>query len=135
MHRRRLPSVKLLSRPGTNFSDLLGQFFLVAHRRHTRGAFCRTAFGASVCRETRRCTACSVAIGPRYRKRPFLAEIFSILSHQVHATGCYRPSPPIPETKQRDELAPVPHSITSSARESSVGGTSRRSAFAVLRLI
>src|SRR5262249_60501601 len=36
--------------------------------------------------------------------------------------------------EQRDELAP-PHSITSSARASSVGGTSRPSAFAVLRLI
>src|ERR1700730_15688174 len=34
----------------------------------------------------------------------------------------------------RDELAPL-HSITSSARESSIGGTSRPSAFAVLRLI
>ena len=37
--------------------------------------------------------------------------------------------------KQRDELAPAAHSITSSARASSVGGTSRPSAFAVLRLI
>src|SRR5262245_44302363 len=36
--------------------------------------------------------------------------------------------------KQRDELAPV-HSITSSARASSVGGTARPSALAVLRLI
>ena len=37
-------------------------------------------------------------------------------------------------TEQRDELAPS-HSITSSARASSVGGTSRPSALAVLRLI
>ena len=37
-------------------------------------------------------------------------------------------------TEQHDELAPL-HSITSSARASSVGGTSRPSAFAVLRLI
>ena len=37
-------------------------------------------------------------------------------------------------TEQRDELAP-PHSITSSARASSVGGTVRPSALAVLRLI
>src|SRR5262245_7974415 len=37
--------------------------------------------------------------------------------------------------EQRDELAAVTHSITSSARASSVGGTSRPSAFAVLRLI
>src|SRR5262249_1774314 len=36
--------------------------------------------------------------------------------------------------KQRDELAP-PHSITSSARASSVGGTSRPSACAVIRLM
>ena len=36
--------------------------------------------------------------------------------------------------EQRDELAP-PHSITSSARASSVGGTSRPSALAVLRLM
>src|SRR5262249_39373341 len=37
-------------------------------------------------------------------------------------------------TEQRYELAP-PHSITSSARASSVGGTSRPSALAVLRLM
>jgi hypothetical protein len=36
--------------------------------------------------------------------------------------------------EQRDECSPF-HSITSSARASSVGGTSRPSAFAVLRLI
>src|SRR5262245_59685432 len=36
---------------------------------------------------------------------------------------------------ERDELATAAHSITSSARASSVGGTSRPSAFAVLRLI
>src|SRR5262249_33428881 len=36
--------------------------------------------------------------------------------------------------EQRDERAP-PHSITSSARASSVGGTVRPSALAVLRLI
>src|SRR5215467_8915218 len=36
--------------------------------------------------------------------------------------------------EQRDELAPS-HSITSSARPRSIGGTSRPSAFAVLRLI
>src|SRR5262249_21759415 len=35
--------------------------------------------------------------------------------------------------EQRDELAPPSHSITSSARASSVGGTSRPSALAVLR--
>jgi hypothetical protein len=36
--------------------------------------------------------------------------------------------------EQRDEPAPV-HSITSSARASNIGGTSRASALAVLRLI
>src|SRR5262245_619206 len=37
--------------------------------------------------------------------------------------------------EQRDELAAPDHSITSSSRASSVGGTSRPSALAVLRLI
>jgi hypothetical protein len=37
--------------------------------------------------------------------------------------------------KQRDELAPFDHSITSSARASTVGGNSRPSALAVFRLI
>jgi hypothetical protein len=37
--------------------------------------------------------------------------------------------------EQRDELAPSHYSITSSARASSVGGTSRPSALAVLRLM
>src|SRR6516164_4606622 len=36
---------------------------------------------------------------------------------------------------QRDEVAPVVHSITSSARASRVGGTSRPIAFAAFRLI
>src|SRR5262249_10465813 len=38
-------------------------------------------------------------------------------------------------TEQRDERAPVVHSIPSSARADNVGGTSRPSIFAVLRLI
>src|SRR5262249_3697722 len=37
--------------------------------------------------------------------------------------------------EQRDELAPPDHSITSSARASRVGGTTRLSNFAVCRLI
>src|SRR5262245_48712429 len=37
--------------------------------------------------------------------------------------------------EKRDEVAPLHHSITSSARASSVGGTSMPSALAVLRLI
>src|SRR6516162_8848036 len=36
---------------------------------------------------------------------------------------------------ERDELAPLNHSITSSARAESVGGTSMPSTFAVLRLM
>src|SRR6266446_4708693 len=38
-------------------------------------------------------------------------------------------------TDERDELAPVAHSITMSARASTVGGISRPRALAVLRLI
>src|SRR5262245_22333569 len=38
-------------------------------------------------------------------------------------------------TEQRDELTAAAHSITSSARPSSVGGTSRPRALAVIRLI
>jgi hypothetical protein len=45
-----------------------------------------------------------------------------------------RPSAPA-ATEQRDEFAPFHHSITSSARASSVGGTSRPSNFAVGRLM
>src|SRR5262249_47196473 len=45
---------------------------------------------------------------------------------------CQRPCRRTAE--QRDELAPPDHSITSSARTSSVGGTSKPSAFAVFRL-
>jgi hypothetical protein len=44
------------------------------------------------------------------------------------------PGPATP-ADQRDELATAAHSITSSARASSVGGTSRPSARAVLRLM
>src|SRR5262245_48491936 len=40
-----------------------------------------------------------------------------------------------PAAEKRDELAPLHHSITSSARASSVAGTSRPSAFAALTLI
>src|SRR5262249_57324352 len=46
---------------------------------------------------------------------------------------CERPSSHAAE--QRDELATAAHSITSSARAGSVGGTSRPSALAVLTLI
>ena len=60
---------------------------------------------------------------------------------QEHADAPYRllrPCDKRPRSRraaeQRDELAP-PHSITSSARASSVGGTSRPRALAVLRLM
>src|SRR5262249_50684297 len=51
------------------------------------------------------------------------------------ASLCAHPNRPRgrPAAEQRNELA-APHSITSSARASSVGGTVRPSAFAVLRL-
>ena len=55
-----------------------------------------------------------------------------------HAIGLLRARRERPRSRraaeQRDELAAL-HSITSSARASSVGGTSRPSALAVLRLI
>jgi hypothetical protein len=55
-----------------------------------------------------------------------------------HSAGWLCPSRKRPRSRraaeQRDELAAF-HSITSSARASSVGGTSRPSAFAALRLI
>src|SRR5262249_38350863 len=47
--------------------------------------------------------------------------------------GARRERPGRRTTEQRDELAPL-HSITSSARASSVGGTVRPSALAVFRL-
>ena len=53
--------------------------------------------------------------------------------------ACLRPRRQRPRCRraaeQRDELAPRAHSITSSARASSVGGTSRPSALAVFRLM
>src|SRR5260221_2077259 len=56
----------------------------------------------------------------------------------IALTRLLRPCPTRPHgghaSEQRDELAPV-HSITSSARASSVSGTVRPSAFAVLRLM
>src|SRR5262249_5261260 len=54
-----------------------------------------------------------------------------------HALALLRPRRERPRCRtaeQRDELA-SPHSITSSARASSIGGSSRPSVLAVLRLI
>ena len=45
------------------------------------------------------------------------------------------PATPPPRCRAGDELTAAAHSITSSARASSIGGTSRSSALAVLRLI
>src|SRR5262245_10105550 len=56
-----------------------------------------------------------------------------------HPLGLLRPRRERPRrrcaTKQRYELAPSDHSITSSARASNVGGTSRPSTFAVVKLM
>src|SRR5215471_3418191 len=56
-------------------------------------------------------------------------------SGQLPACCARRERPRCHTAEQRDELAAADHSITSSARASSVGGTSRPSALAVLRLI
>jgi hypothetical protein len=56
----------------------------------------------------------------------------------INPSGFLRPHRERPRShaaEQRDELAAPDHSITSSARASSDGGTSRPSALAVLRLI
>src|SRR5262249_35774583 len=56
--------------------------------------------------------------------------------HRLRALLCARRERPRSRNAdQCDELAPPDHSITSSARASSVGGTSRPRALAVLRLI
>ena len=54
--------------------------------------------------------------------------------HALRLLGPRHERPRRSAAKQRDELAP-PHSITSSARASSIGGISRPRALAVLRLI
>src|SRR5262249_8577366 len=57
-------------------------------------------------------------------------------SHALALLGARRQRPRRRRTaEQRDERAPSHHSITSSARASSVAGTSMPSAFAVLRLM
>src|SRR5262252_282505 len=61
------------------------------------------------------------------------------LFHRGHTRrplrACRKRPPGRRAADERDELATAAHSITSSARASRVGGTSRPSAFAVLRLI
>src|SRR5262252_6851756 len=55
--------------------------------------------------------------------------------HSLRLLRVPRERPRCRAAEQRDEIAPPPHSITSSARASSVGGTSRPSVLAVLRLM
>src|SRR5262249_51823222 len=55
--------------------------------------------------------------------------------HPLGLLGAGREWPRRRAAEQRDELAPPHHSMTSSARASSVGGMARPSALAVLRLI
>src|SRR5262249_13870254 len=57
------------------------------------------------------------------------------LARQDHLVGPSQGSRPPVLTEPHNELATPNHSITSSARASSDGGTSRPSALAVLRLI
>src|SRR5262245_31935292 len=70
-----------------------------------------------------------MAVGHARRKTTYSADT----RHSRMLRAC-RKRPRRRLAEQRDELAPL-HSITSSARPSSVGGTSRPSALAVLRLI
>src|SRR5262249_8297887 len=56
-------------------------------------------------------------------------------AHPLALLRARRERPRRRAAEQRDERAPPNHSITSSARASTVTGTSRPSAFAVLRLI
>src|SRR5262249_21838637 len=62
------------------------------------------------------------------REHAEASHLSALLRAHFEGPRCHRAA------EQRDELAP-PHSITSSARASRVGGTSRPRAFAVLRLI
>src|SRR5262245_41303926 len=68
-------------------------------------------------------------------RRPPLVRENTDAPHRVGLLRMRRDRPPCRGTaEQRDELAP-PHSITSSARASTIGGISRPNAFAVLRLM
>jgi len=76
---------------------------------------------------------------PRLPLRIFGREIHEHANSSHPAGGLLRPRRERPRRRraaeQRDELAADHHSITSSARASTVGGTSRPSALAVLRLM
>src|SRR5262249_25884595 len=56
-------------------------------------------------------------------------------SHPLRLLRARRERPRGRAAEQRDEIAPPNHSITSSARASTVAGKARPSAFAVLRLM
>ena len=65
-------------------------------------------------------------------------ETFRIRVDAAHSASTLLRAPPRPRSRaaeQRDEIATFDHSITSSARASSVGGTSMPSALAVFRLM
>src|SRR5215813_2158837 len=68
-----------------------------------------------------------VTLSPTWNLCEGIAEPVFAQRNIVNATTTYA-------AEQRDELAAFDHSITSSARASSVGGTSRPRALAVLRL-
>src|SRR5262245_12495557 len=69
----------------------------------------------------------TVDVGVRCDGEPANARTFGLRGRRYGPRRCRA-------AEQRDERAP-PHSITSSARASMLGGTSRPSALAVLRLI
>ena len=94
----------------------------------------------------RRRSTCSFAFVPVERRPANAGLALRPLARQGHlvgtVTGPFRSEVPQPQgsspsilTEPHDELARPHHSITSSARASSVGGISRPSALAVFRLI
>src|SRR5262245_46420070 len=73
------------------------------------------------------------ALRPSFRIALRPAHQYADAPHPLTLLRARRQRPGDCTAEQRDERAP-PHSITSSARASSIGGTSRPSALAVLRL-
>src|SRR5262249_32909581 len=129
----------ILNQRGTAVGDKLVQ---VKHR-----------LDPSVCMDCRVCPWCTLPCPVMGRPSEFLQPLAedrnACLSVRIVRSQHYYGESPHPfgllrarrerpgdnrAAEQRDELAPL-HSITSSARASSWGGTSRPSAFAVLRLI
>jgi len=104
---------------------------------HRSGSDPTSNAGASAARQGERvvdigCGAGASSIALAERAGPFGQVLVIDVSEPMLARAAERPRSRTAE--QRDELA-ASHSITSSARASSVGGTSRPSAFAVLRLM